>query len=311
MSPQQGDSADTIRLQLGDGRQIPFRLEPETRQLYYGGARRDDASELAERAELAGLIALQPDPVGPIREPETAEDGKVYHEGAALYAGMQEAREAGADEWDVVEKAVGADRAVLGDAGSDALQAAVRMEAVEDILKRYHPEFDGRSRGERIELLRLGARRMDEAWRAIDAFVEFVHGGRTDGRATRKPPDPQLDLRAAELKDALGFTHRQIGEILLVPRTETDVNQGGQRNIGRMVERGQQLLKNALGEAGYSAHIEAVKPDLLRRHSLSGRDRLVLRMMELTAGLTGRTADEAEVLRGDIEWLADKHFPED
>ena len=58
MSPQQGDSGGTIRLQLLDGRQVPFRLRPENHQYYYGGVRRDEASERAEMASLAKLVAL-------------------------------------------------------------------------------------------------------------------------------------------------------------------------------------------------------------------------------------------------------------
>lgn len=174
MSPEQGDSGGTIRLQLGDGRWTTFRLAPEEWQLHYGGARRDEASELAERAELAKLVGLQPGPAGPIRDPKAKEDGeaatRIYLQGAHLYVGMEEAREAAADEpdklkveMDAVEKAIKAEPAVLGDAGTDALQAAARIAVVEDALRRYHPDFDGKSRGERIELLRLGARRMDEA----------------------------------------------------------------------------------------------------------------------------------------------------
>jgi len=190
-----------------------------------------------ERAELAEVIALEPCPVGPGREPNTAEGRKaaanMYRQGAHLHVGMQEARAAGAGELDTAERAIEADPAILGDADSAALQAAARMSPVEDVLRRYHPDFDQRSRGEKIELLMLGARRWDAAWRTIDAFAEFVQGGRAEGRAKRKPPDPELDLRDAELADALGLEHREIGEVLRVPRTEADDRQGGQRAIGQ------------------------------------------------------------------------------
>jgi hypothetical protein len=151
MSPEQGDSGGTIRLQLGDGRWTTLRLEPEEWQLYYGGARRDEASELAERAELAKLIGLQPGPAGPIREPKAKEDGeattRIYLQGAHLYVGTEEAREAAADEpdklkveLDAVEKAIKADPAVLRDAGTDALQAAARIAVVEDMHEQRERE---------------------------------------------------------------------------------------------------------------------------------------------------------------------------
>lgn len=292
-------------------------------QFYYGGAQRDEASERperdagrTERAELSKLIASQTDPVGPRRAPETAEDGEVYRLGAALYVGMQEAREAGADagadEWEVAERAVEADPAVLNHAGTDAFQAAARMSFVEGVLRQRHPDFDGRSRGERIELLRLGARRMDEAWRAVNAFSEFVQGGRVGGRPKRKIPDPQLDLRAAELKNALDLEHREIGEILRVPQTEKEVREhGGNRAVGHSITRGQKLFISNLGEDGYRTHIEAVRPYLRRWHALSDRQRLVQRMLGLYDALNVRPPHMPEPGRPDFERLVEKHFPED
>jgi hypothetical protein len=313
MSPQQGDSGGTIRLQLLDGRQIPVWLGREELQLYYGGARRDEASERAELATLAKLVALEPGPAGPRREPKTKEDLKdtasVYRQGAHLYVGMQEAREAGADDdLEAVKRAVAADPTVLENAGSDAMQAAARMPFVEDVLRRYHPDFCDRPREERIDLLIQGSQHVDPAWRALDALREFVQSGSQEGREKRKSPDPQLDVRAAELKEALGLTHREIGKILHVPRTQTDVHQGGHRRVGHIIERGRRLLIENLGEAGYSAHIEDVRADLRRRHALSDRDRLLLRLTEITAQLPGRSLEEAEALRSDFEHLVDKHF---
>ena len=323
MSPQQGDSDRTIRLRLPDGRWTIFRLAPEMWQHYYGGARRGVASEREERAELGKLLALQPGPVGPRREPKTKQDGeaatRIYRQGAHLYVGMEEARQAAAEEpdklkveLDAVEKAIKADPAVLGDAGTDALQAAARIAVVEDALRRYHPDFDGKSRGERIELLMHGARRMDEAWRALDAFAEFVQGGRTGGRAKRKAPDPQLDLRAAELRDALYLTQREIGEVLGVPRYESEESiHDGNRRVGRAIDRGRKLFDDNLGKDGYTAHIDRVRDDLRRRHALGGQEGLVLRLMELAAGLTGRSAEDAEALRPAFERLVEKRFSTD
>ena len=209
MSPQQGDLGGTIRLQLLDGRQIPFRLRPETHQFYYGGARRDEALEQAELAKLAKLVALEPGPAGPRREPKTKNDlrdaASVYRQGAHLYVGMQEAKEAGADDLEAMERAVGADPAVLEDAGTDAMQAAARMPLVEDVLRRYHPDFGDRPREERIDLLIQGSRHGDRAWRALDVLREFVQSGSREGREKRKShlPDARL-LRRVRARDHRG-----------------------------------------------------------------------------------------------------------
>lgn len=323
MSPEQGESrgearesGGTTRLRLIDGRQVPFRLGREEWQFYYGGARREEASERTERAELAGVIALEPGPAGPTREPKTKEDrkatAKIYRQGAHLYVGMQEAMEAGTNELDAVEKAIEADPVLLEDAGSDALQAAFRMSLVEDVLKRYHPDFDRRSRGERIDLLIRGAQHMDAAWRALDAFHEFVQAGRVGGRARRKANDPQQDVRAAELKDALDLYHREIGDILRVPPTEAeDSHQGGHRQVGHMIERGRKLFINNLGEGGYQRHIEAVRADLRQRHALNDRDQLGLHLTETIAQLKGLSPEEAEAARPTFERFVYKRFPQE
>ena len=309
MSPQQGDSGGTIRLQLLDGRQIPFQLRPETHRVYFGGARRDEASEVTEYVEIARLVALEAGPIGPHQD--TEKNVRVYRQGAHLHVGMQEAREAGADDLEAVERAVTADPAVLEDAGTDAMQATARMSSVEDVLRRYHPDFGDKPREERIDLLIQGSQHVDRAWRALDALREFMQVGSAEGRARRKSPNPQLDGRAAELKNALGLTHREIGKILHVPRTRTDVHQGGHRRVGHMIKRGRKLLIDNLGEAGYSAHIEAVRADLRRRHALGDRDRLVLRLTEITAQLPGRSLEEAEALRPNFEQLVDKRFSQE
>jgi len=143
MIPQQADSGGTVRLQLGDGRWTTLRLEPEEWQLYYGGARRDKASELAERAELAKLIGLQPGPAGPIRDPKSKEDGeaatRTYLQGAHLYVGMEEAREAAADEPDKF-------KVELDDLPGSAAGPAVRPQRLSaTVSMRAHPTAPNRS----------------------------------------------------------------------------------------------------------------------------------------------------------------------
>lgn len=299
-------SHDTVRLRLLDGREVHFRLGPEDWQYQYKGARRVPGSERMERAILAALVALEAGPVGPSRE--TEKNSKVIRQGAHLRVGMQEAMRAGADELETTQKAI-EDDPVLEDAGSDAWQAEAKMSFAEVLLRHYHPDFDNRSKAQRIDLLMNTSRHIDEALRRLEALQEYVQAGRVGGRARKKAADPQSDVLAAELKDALDLKHREIGEILSVPPSDTDKIKGGHRAVAGMVKRGRNLLVNNLGTEGYRKHLETVRAPLRRQHSLDDRERLIQRMIELSAALTDRPLGEVESMRADLERLADEHFP--
>lgn len=271
------------------------------------GPRKKDRSAgwAAQRALLAGIVALEAGPIGPHRD--TDENIGIYRQGAHLHIGMQDAREAGTDEWEVVERAVMADPAVLENAGTDALQAAVRMSSVEDALRRYHPDFGDSGRGERIELLMRGAEHFDKAWWALDAFQEFCQVGSPRGRPKGKAKNPEKDMRAAELRYARGLTHREIGVRLGIPRTDNDLNNNDHGTVKRAINRGWALLAEELGEEGRDEHIEARR----RWHALDARERTLQLMTKVLGKLPGCSPEEAEALRPDFERLVDEHLSED
>lgn len=274
------------------------------------GTRKEDrsagrAAQRAVRELLAEIVALEAGPIGPHRD--TEKNVRVYRQGAHLYVGMQDAREAGTENLeDVEQRAVEADPAVLGDADSDALQAAYRMEPVEDVLRRHHPNFGDSTRGERIELLMRGAEHFDRAWRALDAFKEFCQAGSPRGHPRGKATDPEKDMRAAELRYAQGLRHREIGVRLGIPRTENDVRNNDYGTVARAINRGWALLAEELGEEGRDEHIEAQR----RWHALGARERILRRSIEI-ASLQGRSPEEAEAMRPDVERLVDEHLSED
>ncbi len=300
-------SEDTVRLRLLDGREVHFRLGPEDWQYQYRGATRVPASERMERAILGTLVALEAGPIGPRRE--TEENSKVYRQAAHLRVGMQEAMREAADELEAAEKAIEADP-VLKDAGADAWQGEARLSLAEALLRHYHPDFDDRPKAARIDLLIGAARHMDEALRGLEALQEYVQAGRVGGRARKKAADPHLDVRAAELRDALDLKPTEIGEILNIPRSDTDKNRGGHRTVVDMVKRGRNLLVANLGEEGYRKYLETVRTHLRRYRSLDDRERLLQRMIELRAALRDSPLEEVEAMRPAFERLVDEHFRE-
>ena len=256
---------------------------------------------------LAGIVALAAGPIGPYRY--TDDNVGVYRQGAHLHLGMQEAKAAGTENLeDVEQRAVEADLAVLEDAGSDALQAAYRMALVEDVLKRYHPDFGDRPRRERIELLMRGAEHFDRAWWALDALGEYARAGKTEGLPRKRAKNPERDMRAAELKDARDLDHREIGEILGIPRTVNDKKNSDYGSVRRAIRRGRERHEERLGgEEGYREHIEALR----RWYALDPRERTLRRMTKIFGSLPGSSPEEAEALRPDFERLVDEHLSED
>ncbi len=305
MSPEHGGPHGDERIRLSDGRLDHLRLRPEVWQAGVRGARRAAGAKRAEREILAASVVREDGPIGPHRD--TDNNATVYWQGARLYVGMLEAVEAGADEWDAVERAIEADPAVLEDADTDALQAADRMSSVEDMLKRYHPDIGERPRDERIALLVQGARHMDEAWWALEEFGEFCQVGSQHGRPRKKTADAELDARAAELKDARGLSHREIGTKLSIPLSDHDRVHGGHGKVRGMVKRGRARFTKMLGAEGYGQYIE----DLSRWHELDERQRIVQSLIETTAGQTGRPLEEVEAMRPRFERLLDEHLSED
>jgi hypothetical protein len=303
------ESGDTVRLRLLDGREVPFRLRPEGWQYSYRGARREPGSERMERAILGVLVALEAELVDPARE--TGKNSEVTRQGAHLRVGVQEVMRAGVvDELEAVQKAIEADP-VLKEAGTDAWQAEARLSLAEAVLQHYHPDFDDRPKGERIDLLINAARHMDEVLRALEALQEFIQAGRLGGRARKKAAEPQGDVRAAELKDALDLKRREIGEILGVPLSDDDRKQGGHKGVANMIWRGRKLLKDNLQEEGYKQHIANIRTDLKRRHVTRGtREGLIERLLEASAGITGLPLGAIEERKTELEHLLDKYVPE-
>ena len=84
-----------------------------------------------------------------------------------------------------------------------------------------------------------------------------------------KNADPQRDVRAAELRDALGLTHRKIAAVLEFQLPES--YHGGDNapatykipTVKSAIKRGRELLKQVLtDDEEYEQYLERIKPGL-------------------------------------------------
>ncbi len=163
-------------------------------------------------------------------------------------------------------------------------RGAVRLGHVAGLLRERRPDYDRLPDADKRALLVGAARHQDELLRAADNFDAYLEHGGPEGLPKSPAADAQNDLRAAELRGALVWTYRRIGEELGVPLPGDYGEKGDFPAVRRMAARGNCHLKQMLGETGHEAHIEHVRPALARFFALSEEERYI----ELTAELMAR-----------------------
>ena len=162
----------------------------------------------------------------------------------------------------------------LKDAETADLLTAMGLEYPAALLRHYHEDFDDLPEKERIDLLRQLCRHIKKLLDAARDVQRVLEYGRPGGLPPNSVKDAERDLRAAELKDALGLSNFEVGQVLHVP---LDQNYYEQRRSNKQAEnmavRGRKLWKQVLGEMGYKKHLETVRPRLKRWCSLSEHQR--------------------------------------
>jgi hypothetical protein len=146
---------------------------------------------------------------------------------------------------------------------------------LEELLRQYRAEFDDLAEHQRAGLMEQAAGHLNtflESLRKLTAFLEA--GDSTGGIAKTKLKITQEQLRAAELADVVGLSHREIGDALGLPLTEVDKRQGGHQKAKERVREGRKLFREALGgEEGYLNYVEQKKQEVRRWSSLSTEQR--------------------------------------
>ena len=142
------------------------------------------------------------------------------------------------------------------------------------LLLRYHRlGFDDAPLEERASLLADACAHLNEFLQALKKFMAFVEYGVPGRGAVPVARSVARDVKAAILKDVEGLTYKQIGERLGVPPPADFSYKGDHAAVRKMVGRGRTFFRTGLGDEGYASHVEAMKEEASRRHSMSEVER--------------------------------------
>jgi hypothetical protein len=218
----------------------------------------------AEKAVVAALAALEGKATQPRR----------IRYAFAMSENIDKAASGGSDFLSTLKQNMRNDPRLQGALGADRRNVPVAR-LLKELLRHYRDEFDDLPEHKRAALMEQAAGHLNtflESLRNLAAFLEA--GDPTGGIPKTKLKITQQQLRAAELADVAGLSHREIGAALILPLTDADKRQGGHQKAKERVREGKKLLREAFGgEEGYSAYIERKKQEAQRWASLSTEQR--------------------------------------
>jgi hypothetical protein len=257
-------SGHLVRLSAGDDAEWRFRygFKPTSVTL---------KTPATEKAILAALVALKGKPTKqPNRMRYVSRLSEVFE--SALSEGIDGASPDKFDfgrAWSSL-RTYSEDPRLEGALRSDLRNVPVAR-LLKELLRQYRDDFDDLPEHKRAGLLEQAASHLNEFLEALRKLAAFLEAGDSTGGIPRtKLKVTQEQLRAAELADIVGLTHREIGDALGLPLTETDKRQGGHQKAKERVREGKKLLREAFGsEEHYSNYIEQQKQEAQRWRSLS------------------------------------------
>jgi len=171
---------------------------------------------------------------------------------------------------------------------------------LEELLRHYRAEFDNLPEHKQAGLMEQAAGHLNEFLESLRKLTAFLEAGDpTGGIPKTKLKITQEQLRAAELADVVGLSHRDIGEALNLPRSDWDERQGGNQKAKERVREGRKVFREAFGgEEGYWTYVEQKKQEARRWNSLSTEQRYA----EDFAESSGMPADSMLIIMtGDLE----------
>src|SRR5215208_2234604 len=146
---------------------------------------------------------------------------------------------------------------------------------LEELLRHYRAEFDNLPEHKQAGLMEQAAGHLNEFLESLRKLTAFLEAGDpTGGIPKTKLKITQEQLRAAELADVVGLSHRDIGEALNLPRSDSDERQGGNQKAKERVREGRKLFRETFGgEEGYLNCVEQKKQEARRWELLSTEQR--------------------------------------
>jgi hypothetical protein len=142
------------------------------------------------------------------------------------------------------------------------------------LMRRYRRDYAERSDEERLVFLVGCAKRVDAVLAAVRGLQDFLEEASITGSSKQRPrgdlykgANPQRDVLAAELRNAMGLKHREIAEFLDFPLPDSYRDTGKIPAVKNAIGRGEALLKQALtGEGEYDRYMEQIEPGLKAWH---------------------------------------------
>jgi hypothetical protein len=153
------------------------------------------------------------------------------------------------------------------------------------LLKHYRPDFDTYTDQEQADLLVQTIRHLKETLDSLEGLrkhLDFAVPGR---KAVPAAKNPSLDIRAALLKDVHGLSYSQIGEHLEISAPPDLSSKGDHPVVRQMTNRGRSLLRQAYGEEGWRARVEAMRIESERWRSLDKKEKFLSVLAE-SAGIS-------------------------
>lgn len=106
------------------------------------------------------------------------------------------------------------------------------------------------------EILLETCKRVSKIVEATRQLTDYLTFGQPGADTREEVEDAQLAVRAAELFYIEGVQrHRDIGRRLGLKPSPSDLRKGGHSAIKHVIERGENLFKQFLGEEGWREHI--------------------------------------------------------
>jgi hypothetical protein len=184
----------------------------------------------------------------------------------------------------------------------------LRLTPVYELLRYFRPELDDMSEKERIELLERTISYINDylkALRRLTAFLQYGKAGAYEGLPTKQVTQAAKQVRAAEFRELVRtergdpLPYAKIGKLLGEKPTPGQALRSYEGRIKRMVEAGTDILKQALGEQGYRAHMEEKRAELEHWQTLSEEKQSEIHMEEnfgVSPGDAYSVVDAREIL---------------
>ena len=253
---------EVIPVRLRDGSSAWLELNDRVPKIFAEPVRSD-------RVILAALCAAGTTPVD-----HTARgDAERLWRAARAYVLLDGAGLAEPFDLDLILRAVG-NNPRIGSIKPNELFDAWKLRVHDALIRHYRADYAALEEEERITELVEVAGRMDKVLVGLKELQGVLEEGGAAGLSRHRPrgdrykgADPQRDVTAAALRDALMLKHREIAAFLEFSLPDDFQITGKIPAVKSAIERGRALLRQALADTNeYEHYMEQIRPELKDWH---------------------------------------------